>query len=134
MKVAFVTTNLKGGGAEKSVLRLAGDLHARGHSVHVVLLEHRLDHAVPAGIVLHALTAPDREATKGWLGKRLAARRLRSLFGSLSGEAPFELIVSTLPYCDEVVSLAGLTPAWYRIANTLSVEIERLARNSRSKA
>ena len=134
MKVAFVTTNLKGGGAEKSVLRLAGDLHARGHSVHVVLLENRLDHAVPAGVVLHALTAPGKEATKGWLGKRLAARRLRRRFESLSDEAPFDLIVSTLPYCDEVVALAGLTPAWYRIANTLSVEIERLARNSRSKA
>jgi glycosyltransferase involved in cell wall biosynthesis len=134
MKVAFVTTNLKGGGAEKSVLRLAGDLHARGHSVHVVLLENRLDHAVPAGIVLHALTAPGKEASKGWLGKRLAARRLRRLFETLSAEAPFELIVSTLPYCDEVVALAGLTPAWYRIANTLSVEIERLARNSRTKA
>ena len=134
MKVAFVTTNLKGGGAEKSVLRLAGDLHARGHAVHLVLLENKLDHAVPDGVVLHALTAAGQEASKGWLGKRVAARRLRRLFESLSSEARFELIVSTLPYCDEVVALAGLTPAWYRIANTLSVEIERLARNSRSKA
>ncbi len=68
MKIAFVTTNLKGGGAEKSVLRLAGDLGARGHSVHVVLLENRVDHAVPSGVELHALTAPGEEAAKGWLG------------------------------------------------------------------
>ena len=134
MKVAFVTTNLKGGGAEKSVLRLASDLCARGHSVHVVLLEDRIDHAVPPDVALHALTAPGEEATKGWLGKRLAAWRLRRLFGLLSGKTPFDLIVSTLPYCDEVVALAGLAPAWYRIANTLSVEIELLARKSRRKA
>jgi glycosyltransferase involved in cell wall biosynthesis len=134
MKIAFVTTNLKGGGAEKSVLRLAEGLCARGHSVHVVLLENRTDHAVPSGVELHALTAPGEEATKGWLGKRLAARSLRRLFGLLSGKTPFDLIVSTLPYCDDVVTLAGLTPAWYRIANTLSVEIELLARRSRRKA
>ncbi len=32
------------------------------------------------------------------------------------------------------MALAGLTPAWYRIANTLSVEIELLARRSHRKA
>lgn len=134
MKAAFVTTNLKGGGAEKSVLRIAGGLAARGHCVHVVLLERILDHAVPEGLALHALTAAGRPAIKGWLGKRLAARRLRRLFEHLSREAPFDAIVSTLPYCDEVVALAGLTPAWFRIANSLSVEIELLGRNGRFKA
>ena len=134
MKIAFVTTNLRGGGAEKAVARAAGDLAARRHAVHVVLLEHVLDHSVPGRVALHALTASGQPAMKGWLGKRFAARRLRLLFRRLSVETPFEAIVSTLPYCDEVVALAGLTPVWFRIANTLSVEIERLAGNSRQKA
>ena len=134
MKIAFVTTNLKGGGAEKSVLRVAGGLQARGHSVHVVLLENIVEHSAPDGVQCHALTAKDEPATKGWLGKRLAARRLRTLFRQLSSPAPFDAIISTLPYCDEVVALAGLTPVWFRIANTLSVEIDLLRRKSRGKA
>ena len=134
MKIAFVTTNLKGGGAEKSILRVGSDLRARGHSVHLILLEGILDHALPDGLPWHALTAPGEEATKGWLGKHLAARRLRRLFDQLSVNAPFDSIVSTLPYCDEVVVRAGLRPAWFRIANTLSVEIELLRRTSPRKA
>ena len=134
MKIAFVTTNLKGGGAEKSVLRVAGGLHARGHAVHVVLLEDVRDHALPAGVHCHALTAPGEEASKGWFGKRFAARGLRRLFARIAADARFDSIVSTLPYCDEVVGLAGLTPAWFRIANTLSVEIDLLGRRSRGKA
>lgn len=134
MKIAFVTTNLKGGGAEKSILRVAAGLRARSHSVHVALLENILDHAVPDGVQCHALTASGEEASKGWLGKRLAARRLRHLFDRLSADAPFDAIISTLPYCDEVVARAGLSPAWFRIANTLSVEIELLRRTTPGKA
>ena len=134
MKAAFVTTNLKGGGAEKAVLGIASGLAARGHAVHVVLLERLLDHAPPAGVTLHALTAAGTEAVKGWFGKRAAAWRLRRLFGKLGAVAPFDLVVSTLPYCDEVVALAGLRPVWFRIANTLSAEIGLLGRGDRAKA
>ena len=134
MKIAFVTTNLKGGGAEKSVLRVAGALNARGHSVHVVLLEDLAEYDVPDGVQYHALTAKGEAARKGWLGKRLSARRLRALFQRLSGPAPFDAIISTLPYCDEVVALAALSPVWFRVANTLSVEIDLLRRKSSAKA
>ena len=134
MKAAFVTTNLRGGGAEKALLGIAGGLAARGHAVHVILLECLLDHAPPPRVMLHSLTASGEEAMKGWIGKRAAAWRLRRLFRRLAADEPFDLMVSTLPYCDEVVTLAGLAPAWFRIANTLSAEIELLGRNSRDKA
>ena len=134
MKAAFVTTNLQGGGAERAVLKVASGLAARGHAVHLVLLEHVMEHAPPAEVTLHALTSAGEPATKGWLGKRITASRLRRLFGQLGAAAPFDLIVSTLPYCDEVVTLAGLAPVWFRIANTLSVEIELLGRTSTRKA
>lgn len=134
MKAAFVTTNLKGGGAEKAVLAVARGLAARGHAVHAVLLERLLDHEPPEGVTLHALTAAGTEAVKGWFGKRVAAWRLRRLFRELGAGAPFDLVVSTLPYCDEVVALSGLRPVWFRIANTLSAEIELLRRADRAKA
>lgn len=134
MKVAFVITNLKGGGAEKAVLRIAGALAARGHDVHVVLLERLLDHPPLEGLTLHALTGEGDAATKGWLGKRVAAWQLRFLFRRLAHDQRFDLVVSALPYCNEVVALAGLTPVWFRIDNTLSAEIELLRRNDADKA
>ena len=134
MKAAFVTTNLKGGGAEKAVLEIAQGLAARGHSVHVILLEHLTQYAIPQGLALDALTVQGEESNKGWLGKRAAAWRLRRLFRRLSAVTRFDLVVSALPYCNEVVSLAGLGPAWFRIDNTLSVEIELLRRHNRAKA
>jgi glycosyltransferase involved in cell wall biosynthesis len=134
MRIGFIVTNLAGGGAERALLNTAAGLAARGHRVDVLLLEHRVTHAVPAGIGLHALTPPGRAASKGWLGKRLAARRLAALVRRLGAEAPFQLLVSTLPFADEVALLAGVPAHWCRIANTLSAEVERLTATSASTA
>ena len=134
MKFAFVVTNLAGGGAEKVVLKLGAGLAARGHDVHLVLLEHLVEHAIPEGIVVHALTRPGRPLSKGMLGKRLAAFRLRRLFRRLTGHRPFDLVVSTLPFADEVATRARLPRHWCRIANTLSVEIARLREHDPAKA
>jgi glycosyltransferase involved in cell wall biosynthesis len=132
MNFALVTTNLRGGGAEKSMLRLAAALAAHGHRVRLILLEHLVEHEVPAGIELHALTAPGRAIGKGVLGRMLASARLRALYHrlGLGGDC---LTVSTLPFADRVVAAARLPNVWYRIANTLSAEIERLAPAKRAR-
>lgn len=126
MRIAFVVTNLAGGGAEKAVLKLAAGLSARGHAVEVVLLEDRVEHAVPEGIRLGVL---GRQVSRGWLGKRLLARRLvRHL-------APTpDLVISTLPFADEVALLARLPHHWCRIANTLGSEVDKLAAGRPAKA
>lgn len=126
MKIGLVTTNLRGGGAEKVLLRIGGLLTARGHAVHVILLEHLVDHAVPPGIAIEALTPPGTQGRKGFLGKRWMAWRLRRRVRALERDGAFDLLVSTLPLADEVASLARLPHLWHRIANTLSAELERL--------
>ena len=125
MNVALVTTNLRGGGAEKSMLRLAAALAARGHRVRLILLEHFVEHEVPQGIELHALTAPEHTIGKGFFGRLFAAARLRALYRRLGLGADC-LTISTLPFADRVVAAARLPNVWFRIANTLSAEIERL--------
>lgn len=130
MIFAFVLTNLGGGGAEKAVLKTAAALVARGHAAHVVLLEARADYAPPPGVACHVLTAAGRSASRGWIGKRLLARRLAAKIAAL---AP-DLVVSTLPFADEVAALARLPKHWCRIANTLSAEIDKLAQRSPAKA
>lgn len=119
MRFIFVITNLAGGGAEKAVIKVAAGLAERGHDVETVLLENRIEHARPKGAKMSFLTAT---ASKGWLGKRLLARRLTRHLS-----APYDLLVSTLPFADEVTALAKLPRHWCRIANTLSSEVGKLA-------
>jgi glycosyltransferase involved in cell wall biosynthesis len=80
------------------------------------------------------LTTPGKAANKGFLGRRLHALRLRRLVKSMGRGQPFDLILSTLPFADEVVALARLPRVWFRIANTLSAEIQALAERNPRKA
>ncbi len=134
MRIGFILTNLAGGGAERAVLNIAAGLRARGHRTEVIALEHVVVHAVPAGTGFRALAPEGRKTSKGWLGKRLAARKLARLLGELALEEPFQLLVSTLPFADEVAILAGTPVHWCRIANTLSAEVKRLAASDTAKA
>src|SRR5262249_35042507 len=69
---------------------------------------------------------PGHAARKGWLGKRFAAWKLRRRLAELEREERFRVLVSTLPFADEVALLAGRRAHWCRIANTLSAEVARL--------
>ncbi len=123
MKFTLLTTNLAGGGAEKALAKIASGLAARGHEVDFVVCEdmglHAANHAPPAGCRFHALAT---RAGHGWLGKRRMAWRLRRLMASRA----HDLLVSTLPFADEVAVLARAPRHVCRIANTLSAEIARL--------
>lgn len=134
MRIGFIVTNLAGGGAEKAVLNIAAALAARGHHSEVILLENVVSHAVPPAIAVHAMTVKDRTISKGWLGKRLASRRLAHLQAQLARREPFDLLVSTLPFADEVARRARLPRHWCRIANTLSAEVTRLYATQPSKS
>lgn len=134
MRIGFIVTNLAGGGAEKAVINIAAGLAGRGHRTDIVALEHVVTHAVPAGIGFHALAREGEKISKGWFGKRLAARKLARLLGQLAQNAPFQMLVSTLPFADEVAMLANAPTHWCRIANTLSAEVARLASTAPVKA
>lgn len=128
MRFSFVITNLAGGGAEKVILSLAEGLGKRGHETEIVLLEDRVQHAVPPGIKLSIL---GRRIRRGWLGKRLTAWGLRRHFARI---AMPDLVVSALPFANEVAILARLPRHWCRIDNNLSTEVEHLAKGNPGKA
>jgi glycosyltransferase involved in cell wall biosynthesis len=134
MKIWLFITNLQGGGAERSVINIASALADRGHAVRIVTLEDRIDHPVPPGISLHRIGRANREISKGWIGKRVATWRLRRWVNKQSADTRPDLVISTLPFADEVVSASGLENVWYRISNTLSAEIAALAKISPDKA
>lgn len=126
MRFGFILPNLAGGGAEKAIGKIAAALVDGGHDVHIVLLEHHGAHAAPTGVQLHALTAPGTRVAKGFFAKPLVAWRLRRLIARLARTRAFDMIVSTLPFADEIATRARLPRHWCRVANTLSVEIARL--------
>lgn len=134
MKIALIVTNLVGGGAEKAMINLGGGLAGGGHEVHLILLEHVIEHSPPPQIQVHALTDINTRLSKGALGKRLAAWRLRRLLRRLEVLRRFDLVISTLPFADEVAARARLPRHWFRIADTLSTDIECLGRTQPRKA
>lgn len=119
MNYVFFTTNLAGGGAEKALTKIGSALAARGHTVDFIVCEDRGVYAPPAGCRFHALS---RDAAHGWLGKRYLAWRLHRHLR----RSDHDLLVSTLPFADEVAALARAPRHVCRIANTLSAELARL--------
>lgn len=122
-RFALIVTDLAGGGAEKAMLKLAASLSARGHVADLVLLEERRGHEVPPSVRVRTLAAHGK-TSHGWFAKRVSAWNLRRL---LRGGEDYHLIVSTLPFADEIAHLARLPRHCCRIANTLTVEIDRLS-------
>ena len=127
MRFALFTTNLAGGGAEKALGKVGTGLAMRGHEVDFIVCEDQGNYHPPLGCRFHALA---QRVTHGWLGKRLLAwhlsRRLR--------RQPYNVLISTLPFADEVAALARLPRHVCRIANTLGAEIDNLAARHPRKA
>jgi len=127
MYFAFILPNLAGGGAEKAILKTAAALLERDHQVALFLLERRASYAQDPRITVHVLA---EKLHRGWLGKRWSAWRLRR---ALRRQMP-DLLVSTLPFADEVAALSGVPNHWCRVANTLSAEVGKLRAASPDKA
>jgi hypothetical protein len=126
MRIILLLPNLQAGGAEKGFLRIGKIAAERGHEVHLVLLEHHVEYAVPEDIRLHALTPPGRRMSAGWLGKRIAAAKLRRWYRHATTAKPFDLIVASLPFAHEVARIAALPRVWHQVANTISAEIDAM--------
>lgn len=125
MRFAFVITNLNGGGAEKAIMNIARHLVLVGHEVRILVFEELTDYFLPDELSIEFLYPEKREISKGWLSKRLIAHRLSKALSGWNAD----LVVSTLPFADEVAILARLPRHCSRIANTLSAEIGRLGQD-----
>lgn len=129
MRLAFVLTNLSGGGAEKAILKTVQLLSKAGHQCKLFLLESQFAHQASSDLSICILNNK-KSVGKGWLSRRLLAFSLRSKIQQFNPD----IVISTLPFADEVTALSRVNNHWCRIANTLSVEIENLAKNNQSKA
>jgi len=120
IRVLFVVDGLAGGGAEKTVLRLAREMIGRGHDVAIATLRAERAYPLPDGVTLVETydTSPRRLRKIGEV-----RRRARILDRALASRPAWDLVVSTLLTTDRIVRASRLADvAWYRVPNTLSVE------------
>lgn len=139
MRVLFVVDGLAGGGAERTVLRLASELVGRGHEVGVASLRPERAYPVPDGVRLIECfdTSPRRLRKIGEV-----RRRARLLDRALADRPEWDLVVSTLLTTDRIVRASHLSEScWYRVPNSLSVErldsvtgFKKMRRQARLKA
>ncbi|CAM8373131.1 RfaG Glycosyltransferase [Candidatus Methylopumilus planktonicus] len=132
LKICFFITNLCVGGAEKATIKAAELLRQNGHSVHLVLLENivnfKFNREIKCKIIYDKIK-------KGLIGKYLMAYKLNRTFCEIERkEGKFNLVVSTLPFCDDIVKAANIPNVYFRIANTLSAEIKNLKISSAVRA
>ena len=116
------------------MLNIARGLIRRGHNAKLILLEDQIDHALPPGVEPQCVSRRGRIISKSWVAKRFIAWRLRRWMRSRLIQEQPDLVISTLPFADEVVRIAGLSGIWFRITNTLSAEIGGLKSISAPKA
>lgn len=121
-KIAIIITNLALGGAERWVANTSRLLSEHGCRVHVILFEDKQEQDLDPRVRLSVLS-PTKRISGSFLRRRKYAGKLRRLIHS---SGPFDLIISTLPYSDHVTHMAKLNPVCFRIANTLSQEIQQL--------
>lgn len=112
-RILFVIDGLAGGGAEKTLLRLARHMTSLGHAVAIATLRDEQALPVPEGVELIAAydTRSRRTRKLGEVG-----RRARILDSTLEGRGPWDLVVSTLLQTDRIVARSSLADvAWYRV-------------------
>ena len=111
--ILFVIDGLAGGGAEKTLLRLARHLESRGHAVQIATLRGEQALPVPDGVELLAAHDTRSRRTRK-LGE--VARRARILDSHIAGHGPWDLVVSTLLQTDRIVAGSSLADeTWYRV-------------------
>lgn len=119
-RILFIIDGLGGGGAEKSVLRLAGRIANLGHSVAIANLKNLRVLPIPDGVeLIPAFDSSPRQLRK--IGE--VSRRARILDGHLARHDPWDLVVSTLAQSDRIVARSAVSStAWYRLAIQPSAE------------
>jgi glycosyltransferase involved in cell wall biosynthesis len=100
---------------------LAGHMSRQGHAVTLVNLRDEQHYPIPEGV--HFLPSYDTRSRRlRKVGE--ITRRARLLERLLAEHPPWDLIVSTLLPADRIVGRTSIGgTAWYRIPNTLSVEM-----------
>ncbi|MFT4171435.1 MAG: glycosyltransferase [Rhodocyclaceae bacterium] len=120
MKIGLLIDSLIGGGAERIVLNFAQAFQRRGHDVHVVLIRNQIEHEVPQGIRIHALSDDGHVARNRTVNKLMLAWQLRRLVTDLQSDGQrFDFFISNAEDADRISAMAGLDKVFIRYRNSM---------------
>ncbi|BEV73159.1 glycosyltransferase [Paludibacterium sp. THUN1379] len=111
--ILFIIDGLPGGGAERVVLTLAGEMARRGQDVTIASLRDRCDYPIPQGVQLLVIQDTYRGPLKRQTEIRRRAAQLDQALRRHYAGRQVDLAVSNLPKTDRiVVACPFLKNAW----------------------
>jgi len=124
-KFLFLLPNLALGGAERAIVRYADTLRQAGHHAEILLLENHIEVPADSRFVSVLLKGP---ASHGVISRCVYALLLRRWVR----RRKYDLVVSTLPFMDQIAAMARIPNLVFRIANNLGTEIEAFGDSRRA--
>lgn len=128
-RLCLMIDDLSGGGAERKVLSIAGELVRQGHEAHVVLLRDRRVYPVPEGVHVHAVYPADARHMDypGRISR--SARDLGAILaGITSHHGKIDLHLSNLNPTHKIVARLDIAPVHFVIRSAMAEETRRAMR------
>lgn len=123
LRIAIIIDTLNGGGAEKVCLTLAKAIQNEGAFVQLIVLKNKRDYALPEDINVHFLSEQsDLKLYKTKIQQALA----NSLQCYIDGVGSFDLYLSNLDDCHQIVSILNPPNTYYVIHNSIEQTLKRL--------
>jgi glycosyltransferase involved in cell wall biosynthesis len=134
MRVGLLVDSLIGGGAERVVLNLASQFHARGHDVHVILVRDTVEFAPdPGSCTVHALSETGELSRLRPLNKWLLARRLTHTVWRIEADGRrFDFFLSNAEDSNRIALIARLPRLYIVCHNSVAHAIEVKVRTRRA--
>lgn len=125
-KICFVISSLAGGGAEKSVLKLAEELSNLRHEVHIIIINNIIEHKIfPEKYTIHCLQPHGRLASIKLLNENLLLKKLQEVLSAEEKKKKFDLIVSNLTDSDKLCSKLKHPNLYFCIRNNESAKLKK---------
>lgn len=121
--IAILIDTLNGGGAEKVCLTLAKALQNENATVHIIVLKNKRDYELPDNLNIHFLSEQAHLRLHNKQAQYALAKTLQEYVTKLG---PFDLHLSNLDDCHQIVSLANLPRTYYVIHNSVEESLKRL--------
>lgn len=120
-RIGLLVDSLIGGGAERVVLNLAEGFRRGGHEVHVILVRNQIQHVLPAGIHVHALSEGGTLSSGKLRNKLALAWRLRCVVRQIERESGgVDFFISNAEDSDRLSRLACLRNVFIRYRNSMA--------------
>lgn len=128
-RIAIVIDSLAGGGAERSMLTLAIELHKLGNSVHMLVLHSHNQYEVPDYLPVHYWQQRKSKSSPPLLGLDKMVYRFKHWIAQIElSEGKFDFFISNLDKSNLLMSRAGIEPTCYVVHNTIRGELDKIRR------